>query len=248
MRNKARLPTGESDAAKLVGDYTNPILKPEAAAIVKQRGEIGLSGLAFPDPDNQCLSQPVPYVFWNFEIELLQRPDKVTILYNHDHDFREIRLNSTHPAKVIPTWHGDSVGHYEGDTLVVDTIGVKVGPYTTLDRFGTPYTESMHITERYRLLDYEAAKEAQERLREWPHVGAYDVDPNDRGTGVQLEFTVDDPNVFTMPWSATVNYRRAFHKEWEERICAENVEHYYTLTRYYSDPNAHIPTANARDF
>ena len=119
---------------------------------------------------------------------------------------------------------------------------------TTLDRFGTPYTEAMHLIERYRLLDYETAKEAQERLREWPRVGAYDVDPDYRGKGMQLEFTVEDPNVFTMPWSATVNYRRALRKEWEERICAENVEHYYTLTRYYSDPNAHIPTANKADF
>jgi hypothetical protein len=92
----------------LVGDYTNPILKPAAAEIVKKRGEIPQSGLAFPDPDSMCMYEPVPYIFWNFEIQILQRPDKVTILYNHDHEFREVRMNQPHPAKVVPSAHGDS--------------------------------------------------------------------------------------------------------------------------------------------
>jgi hypothetical protein len=249
VRNMKRLPSGAGNFDLLVGDYNNPILKPEAAEIVKKRGEISMSGLAFPDPDNQCLSQPVPYIFWNFEIALLQEPDKVTILYNHDHDFRQVRMNQPHPANVIPSWHGDSVGHYEGDTLVVDTVGIKVGPYTMIDRFGTPYTESLHVVERYRLLDYEAAKEAQERgQKEWPPVPSYGVDPGDRGKGVQLEFTVEDDNVFTTPWTATITYRRAARKEWEERICAENTEHYYAGTQYYSDKNARVPTADKPDF
>ena len=72
-------------------------------------------------------------------------------------------MNQPHPARVTPSAHGDSVGHYEGDTLVIDTVGIKVGPYTMIDRFGTPYTEALHVVERYRLIDFEAAKEAQER-------------------------------------------------------------------------------------
>jgi hypothetical protein len=87
--NKRRTPTGTSDSSMLVGDYTNPILKPAAAEIVKKRGEIPQSGLAFPDPDSMCMYEPVPYIFWNFEIQILQRPEKVTILYNHDHEFRQ---------------------------------------------------------------------------------------------------------------------------------------------------------------
>jgi hypothetical protein len=123
VRNTMRRPNGTSNPDMLVGDYTNPILKPEAAALVKKRGEISRSGLAFPDPDSQCTYQPVPYIFWNFEIQMLQLPDKVVILYNHDHEWREVRLNQPHPAKVTPSWHGDSVGSYEGDTLVIDTVG-----------------------------------------------------------------------------------------------------------------------------
>ena len=109
--NKRRARTGTSDSNMLIGDYTNPILKPAAAEIVKKRGEISQSGLAFPDPDAMCMYEPVPYILWNFEIQILQRPDKITILYNHDHEFREVRMNQTHPAKVIPSAHGDSVGH-----------------------------------------------------------------------------------------------------------------------------------------
>lgn len=249
VRNRSRTPSGASNFNLLVGDYANPILKPHAAEIVKKQGEISLSGRVFPDPDNQCLLQPVPYIFWNFEVQLLQQSDKVTILYPHDQDYRQVRLNQAHPAKVTPTAHGDAVGHYEGDTLVVDTVGIKVGRYTMVDRFGTPYTEALHVVERYRLLDYQAAKEAQARgQKEWPLVGAYAVDPDYRGKGLQLEFTVEDDGVFTMPWSATITYLRAGHTDWQERACAENVQHYYAGVQYYSDKEARIPTADKPDF
>src|SRR6202012_4239626 len=99
--NTKRNPTGTSNSNLLVGDYTNPILKPAAAEIVKKRGEISQSGVAFPDPDAMCMYEPVPYILWNFEIQILQRPDEVPILYNHDHEFRKVRMNQTHPAKVV---------------------------------------------------------------------------------------------------------------------------------------------------
>jgi hypothetical protein len=246
VRNKSRLPSGASDFSRLVGDYSNPILKPAAAEVLKKFGEISLSGLAFPDPDNMCLQNPVPYIFWNFNVRLLQQPDKVTLIYAHDNDFREVRLNQPHPAKVTPSVHGDSVGHYEGDALVIDTVGVKVGPYRMVDRFGTPYTQALHVVERYRLLDYEATKEALGRAeKEWPRVGS--VDPNYRGKGLQLEFMVEDEGVFTMPWSATITYGRDANAYWDERVCAENVEHDYQA-RYYSDKNAHLPTADKPEF
>ena len=247
VRNKSRLPSGASNFNLLVGDYGNPILKPEAAEVVKKFGEISLSGRAFPDPDNQCLQNPVPYIFWNFNVRLLQQSDKVTIIYQHDDDFREVRLNKPHPATVIPSVHGDSVGHYQGDTLVIDTVGVKLGPYRMLDRFGTPYTQALHVVERYRLLDYEATKEALDRAaKEWPRGGA-NIDPNYRGKGLQLEFTVEDQGVFTTPWSATITYGRDANTEWEERVCAENVQHEYD-GQFFSDKDAHLPTADKPDF
>jgi hypothetical protein len=247
VRNKTRLPSGASNFMLLVGDYTNPILKPEAAEVVKRFGDISLSGRVFPDPDNLCFQDPVPYIFWNFNVQLLQQPDKVTLVYQHDNDYRVVRLNQPHPAKVIPTLHGDSVGHYEGDTLVVDTVGVKVGPHRMIDRFGTPYTQALHVVERYRLLDYEATKQALDAAaKEWPRAGG-GLDPNYRGKGLQLEFTVEDPGVFTMPWSATITYGRNENQFWDERVCAENVQNDYKFN-YFSDKNARLPTADKPDF
>ena len=130
VRNKSRLPSGAGNFDQLVGDYTNPILKPEAAEVVKKRGEISLSGRAFPDPDNQCLQNPVTYIFRNFDIQLLQQAEKITNIYQHDDDFQAGTDEPAASGKLIPSVHGDSVGHYEGDTLVVDTVGVKVGRYT----------------------------------------------------------------------------------------------------------------------
>jgi hypothetical protein len=245
--NKSRLPSGQQNSDLLVGDYSNPILKPAAAEVIKRNGEIQLSGRSFPDPDNQCLQNPVPYIFWNFTLRVLQLPDKVVLVYDHDDDYREVPLNRPHPANVVPSVHGDSVAHYEDDTLVIDTVGVKLGPYRSIDRFGTPYTQALHVVERYRRIDYEATKEALARqAKEWRPVGAT-VDPNDRGKGLQLEFVVEDPGVFTMPWSATITYGRKDMTEWEERVCAENIQHEYD-GHFFSDETAHIPTADKPDF
>jgi len=246
--NKSRLRTGESNGNRLVGDYSNPILKPAAAEVVKKHGEISLAGVTYPTPANQCWPQPVPYIFWTIGIQLLQQPNTITILYsNPDHEVRHVRLNQPHPAKVTPSWYGDSVGHYEGDTLVIDTVGIKTGrPFAMVDIFGTPYSEALHVVERYRLLDYEAAKEAQERgqkeNRRLPsNDSGLDVDPDYKGKGLQLQFTVEDEGVFTMPWSATMTYRRAVG-QWPEFACAENIH------EFYYNKNAEVPTADKPDF
>jgi hypothetical protein len=152
-----------SDATKLVGDYTNPILRPETAEIVRKHAEMSLAGLGYPSPRNQCWPQGVPFIFTNAAVLLLQQPDKITMLYDEDHEVRRVRMNVPHTAQVTPSWYGDSVGHYEGDTLVIDTVGFKIGPFSAVDQYGTPYTQALHVVERYRLIDYEAAREAWQR-------------------------------------------------------------------------------------
>jgi hypothetical protein len=245
--NKSRLPNGVGNTRQFVGDYTNPILKPQAAEVVKKHGEISLAGVAYPTPANQCWPQPVPYIFWNIGMQMLQQPDKITFLYFFDHEVRHVRLNQPHPATVRPSWYGDSVGHYEGDTLVIDTVGIRAGrPFAMVDVYGTPYTQALHVVERYRLLDYEAAKEAQERgqkenLRIPVNDSGLDVDPNYKGRGLQLQFTVEDDGVFTMPWSATITYRRAAGA-WPEYVCAENAH------EYYAGKDAALPRADKPDF
>jgi len=246
IRNLSRTARGTSDNSKLVGDYMNPILKPEAAEIIRRRGLVSISGKIFADPDVLCLQQPVPYIFWNFDIAFLQQKDKVTLIYQHDNDFRQVYLNEGHPANLKPSAHGHSVGHYEGDTLVIDTVGVAVGPYTTIDRLGTPYSDSLHVVERYRMLPYEEAKAAMELAEKEIQRAGPALDPNYRGHGVQLEFVVEDHKMFTMPWSATITYLKRQITDWEERICAENVQHDYNLN-YFSD-NAKLPSDETPDF
>src|SRR6202163_52972 len=202
VRNKS-LRNGMSDIYQLVGDYTNPILKPQAAQVVKKAGEIALSGVTYPTPSNQCWPGGVPFIFWNIGIQILQQPDKVTILYSNDHEVRHVRMNQTHPAHVTPSWYGDSVGRYEGDTLVIDTVGFKVGRVSMVDRFGTPHTAALHVVERYRLLDFEAAKEGMERDARENQVAQGTRDTSNRGKYLQLKFTVEDEGAFTMLWSAT---------------------------------------------
>jgi hypothetical protein len=178
-------------------------------------------------------------------MQMLQQPDKITILYPFDHQFRQVLLNQPHPAHLTPSWYGDSVGHYEGDTLVIDTVGVKIGPFSMVDWYGTPFTEALHVVERYRLLDYEATKEAVERdAKENSHNANPDngpaVDLNYKGKGLQIQVTIEDEGAFTMPWSATVTLRRALDERLE-LVCAEN-------TRWHPGAYSAVPMADKPDF
>jgi hypothetical protein len=245
LRNVARRPNGTSDAFKLVGDYNNPILQPWAAEVVKQHGAISLAGKSYPDLSNECRPLPTPYVLRIAEMQMLQEKDRITILYVQDHQYRQVRLNTEHPAKVIPSWQGDSVGHYEADTLVIDTVGIKTRPGSMIDMYGTPHTPALHVIERYRLVDGETARMAQEQNEHEygrPTTEPVYVDFNYRGKGLQVQFTVEDSGAFTRPWSSGVTYRRASVTEWGEIACAENVNEYYAAA------TATVPQAREPDF
>jgi len=238
-----------SVGGRRVGDHTAPILQPWAADIVKAHAEKELNDGPAHNPINQCRPGGVPFVFYNLGMAMLQKRDSITILYVFDHEVRHVRLNEAHPAQVTPSWFGDSVGYYEGDILVIDTVGIKTGPYTMVDQFGTPHTDKLHVVERYRLIDYDAAKQAFERgAKENASFVRNDsgvvVDLNDKGKHLQLDFTVEDPGAFTTPWSATVIYRPGVNvggrPQMPEAVCAENP---HELTR-----QAAVPSADKPDF
>jgi hypothetical protein len=235
---------GVSDYDQLVGDYTNPILQPWATEVVKKFGEMSLAGIVYGNPSNQCWPMPIPFIYKQFMVEIIQQPDKVLIIYTAPNtDVRRVRLNDHHPEPLTPSWYGDSVGHYEGDTLVIDTVGVKTDrPYAMIDLFGTPYTKSLHIVERYRLGDYDDVKDAIERNKKENWLFNGDVFSKHRGKFLQLHLTIEDEGVFTTPWTATLTYVPG-PPVLQENVCAENIHQYY-----YDRSDADVPRSEKPDF
>jgi hypothetical protein len=240
--NRTRRPDGGNNPRVLVGDYTNPILKPAAADVVKRLGEMSLAGTVYPTPSNQCWPSGVPYIFFQIGVQLLQQRDRITIIHLRDHEVRRVSLNRPHPAQVTPSWYGDSVGHYEGDTLVIDTVGVRTDrPHAMVDMYGAPYSPALHVIERYRLIDYDDVKAALVRTsKENIKIPEMDFDRGYRGKHLQLVFTVEDEGVFTQPWSATITYAHPSH-EWEEHVCAENIFEFSSAGREVAVPAASRP-------
>jgi hypothetical protein len=238
----------EAPRGMYLGDYTNPILKPEAAEAVKKFGDLLVSGRVLPDLHNSCWPEPPPFVMAvHFGVLIVPRRDEVTFVYLLHNTVRHVRLNASHPENLTPSWQGHSVGWYEGDTLVIDTVGIKVSPLSSVDGFGTPHSKALHVVERYRLIDGEAAAEAQRKhaglatlaARLGLEYGRGIIDPDTTKKGLQVEFTVEDPGVFTTPWSGRVTYRRVIG-DWPEAICAENP--------FFLGSGAAMPTAHMPDF
>jgi hypothetical protein len=244
---KKRDGTLDDDAAR-VGDVTNPILTREAAEILRKHGEFSRTGQSIPDPHNQCWPEAPPFTLTiQLEILLLQQKDEVILVYVNDHKVRHIRMNVPHAVNATPTWQGDSVGHYEGDTLVVDTIAIKPSPWPVIDRYGTPHSDALHVVERYRLIDGQAAAEAIRKHRQTftaAPAGRFDIygaefDPDTTHKGLQVEVTVEDPKMFTTPWKGLATYRP--ETGWPEMVCAES-------TRELTGPERELPVANKPDF
>jgi hypothetical protein len=236
-------PVGISNYDQLVGDYNNPLLQPWAAEIVKRFGEMSLAGITFPNPSNQCWPEPLPFIYKQATVQIIQQPDRILMLYSGNSETRRVRLNGSHPSPLTPSLYGDSVGHYEGDTLVIDTVGVRTNrPYAMIDLFGTPYTGKLHVVERYRLRDYDDVKDALDRNKKenWLFIG--DVFSQHRGKFLQAHVTIEDEGVFTTPWTATLTYVPSPNAQIAEGVCAENPH------EYYNNKDSDVPKAEKPDF
>jgi len=234
---------GISNYDQLVGDYNSPILKPWAAEVVKKAGEMSLAGITTPNPSNQCQPSPMPFIYKLQNMQMLQQPNRITLLYGgYNNEVRHVRLNEPHRSPLKPSWYGDSVGHYEGDTLVIDTVGIKTDrKYAMIDLFGTPYTEKLHIVERYRLRSYDEVKDALERNNKENWLFQGDVWSRHRdGKFLQLHVTIEDEGVFTTPWTATLTYAPA--ERITEGVCSEN------RMEYYNNRESDVPKAEKPDF
>jgi len=195
-----RLKVDHPDAEEIMaGNFDNPILQPWAREIVKRNAESEIALKHVYQADDSCWPVTVPAILNMREaVEFIQTKDRITILYQRDHQVRRIWLNQKHSANLKPSWYGESVGHFEGGTLVVDTTGIKTHAMSFVDPFGTPHTDRLHVVERYRTID------------------------DERGKGLEVSIRVEDPGTFTMPWAGRFVYRPNRVQDLEEVICAEN--------------------------
>jgi hypothetical protein len=179
-----------------VADLSNLILQPWTREALKKVNDKSLSGKYLALPKERCWPVGVPAfdLLPATPVYFLQQPKTVTMIWTQDHQVRHVYLNATHSAKPKPSWFGESVGHYEGDTLVVDTIGLSAK--TFVDNYQTPHTEQLHVVERYRMID--------------------------GGKTLEVNINVEDTGAFTTPWNAIQRYRRTETGPMPETVCAEN--------------------------
>jgi hypothetical protein len=184
--------TGRSPTYR-ISDLTNPNLKPWAKEVMKKDNDEVLAGKIGYTPGSSCKPAGVPaFMLDGGPFFFLQTPKKVTILAQGDQQARHIYLDVPHSPRVKPSWYGESVGHYEGDTLVVDTIGLNAKSF--VDHFRTPHTEKLHVVERWRMIE--------------------------GGKTLEVLITIDDPDTFYQPWQARLTWGRV-QRTLPELVCAE---------------------------
>ena len=180
-----------------IADLTNPILKPWALERMKKSNAATLAGKIPFSPRETCRPAGVPGfdVFSRLRpVYFLQTPREVTIINEGDQQSRRVYLNVPHSKNPKPSWYGESVGHYEGDDLVVDTVGLNDKTY--VDNYLTPHTTQLHVAERFHLIE--------------------------GGKMLEATIAVEDPGAFNMKWSARQRYRREPQEMMLEAVCAEN--------------------------
>jgi hypothetical protein len=227
--------TGRQPTQQLA-DLNAPILKPWAREIVRKRNELVLAGKPVNPPHASCWPVGVPGFLlrpMTQAMYFIQTPKVVVMILSSKQEIRHIYLTDKHSANIKPSWYGESIGRYEGDTLVVDTIGID--ERTWVDGFGTPHTKDLHVVERFHLIEDGAVLEANVR--------------------------VEDPGAFTMPWTGIQRFRQyeaavrqmpieriaqlasAPEGPLRELICAENPTSFFA-----NQPALQIPVAVRPDF
>lgn len=179
----------------ITAEGTAPPLQPWAAQLVEQRVASAEAGSPYSTTKSRCLPGGVPQVMFGpkLPIQFLETPGQVTILIEEFNNFRIIRMNAQHKEDPDPGFMGDSVGRWEGDTLVIDTIGLS--DETALDPVGTPHSDALHVIERIRRVDKDTLE-------------------------VTVEF--DDPKTFTRKWTARTAFKAVNDWQIQESFCENN--------------------------
>jgi len=185
----------DMDTAFPVLDVSNPNLQPWVMDALKAQNERVLSGKPLQPKSSSCWPHGLPaFMRYNGPTFIVQSANEVVIIKNQSSEVRRVLLNRKHSLQPIPSWYGESVGHYEnGDTLVVDTIGLN--DRTHVDLFRTPHSSDLHVIERWTLIE--------------------------GGREMALKVYVEDPLAFKVPYELTKHYSRV-QATWIEVACAEN--------------------------
>jgi hypothetical protein len=167
-----------------IADLNNPNLKPWVVEALRKGNEEVLAGKLRWTSRANCMPAGVPqfllYAGGAESLYMIQTPKEILMIHQANNETRHIYMDVPHSAHPKPSWYGESVGHYEGDTLVVDTIGTS--EKSLADNFGTPHTAQLHTIERYRITN--------------------------GGKTLEVNLHVEDPGTFTTPWDAIQRYRR----------------------------------------
>jgi hypothetical protein len=177
-----------------IADLSNPNLKQWARDIMKKDNDEVLAGKIAFTPRQSCMPAGVPgfILYGGGSVYFLQTAKKVTMIFDGDMQVRHVYMDVPHSANPKPSWYGESVGHYEGDTLVIDTIGQNTK--TVVDAYRTPHGAKLHTVERWRMID--------------------------DGKTLEVLTTIDDPETYNAPWQGLRKYRRG-QAQLGEQICAE---------------------------
>ena len=170
-------------------------LKPQYIELLKKRIREKNAGKPETDTSTACFPHGMPRLMESpYPIEIVQTPGRVTFLHEVAHEVRRIYLDQKHPANLKDTFLGHSVGHWEGDTLVVDTVGINDKSF--IDDEGEAHSNKEHLVERYRKID--------------------------GGRQIELVMTVEDPVTLEHPYSYTRYYEWRPDVRPSEYICEEN--------------------------
>jgi hypothetical protein len=149
------------------------------------------------DTTLKCYPPGVPRIYlFNFPMEILVVPGRVLIVHEFGHYIRQVWTDGrAHPKDINPSWMGDSIGKWDGDTLVVDTIGFN--DKTWLDQVGHPHSDALHLIERFRRTSTDM---------------------------LQIDFTFDDPKAYTKQWTGTKQFKLRPDWHIAEYVCEENFD------------------------
>jgi len=191
----------EQNSTFPVADLSNPLLQPWARDELRKLNDRVLAGRPLYSRQSSCWPMGVPgfLLYVVAPIYILQTPRMVYLITTNDHMVRHVYLNVPHSRAPKPSWYGESIGHYEGEWLVVDTIAISTKAF--VDNYRTPHSDALHVVERFHMIE--------------------------GGKTMEVKVHIEDKGAFTSALDVSQRYARAERDPLREQVCAENNANYF---------------------